>query len=60
MSEFIPGVQHSYMGWDDGRIIVTEDLILDWIGVTILLGIYHVTIKKIFSTKLLILKSVST
>lgn len=34
-----------------GGIKVTEDLILHWIGVTILLSIYRATIKKLFSAK---------
>lgn len=51
MVDFVPGMQHRYMVRYGGGIIVTEDLKLHWIGVTIVLSIYLATIRKLFSTK---------
>lgn len=44
-------MQPSYTDRYSGGVIATEDLILSWIGMTILLTIYCVTTKKLFSTK---------
>jgi hypothetical protein len=39
------------MGKYGGGVSLTHDLLLRWIGITILLSIYRVTIKKLFSKK---------